>query len=362
LQKLIKLSTKIFTKMGQKFLQIFLWFSATDIELFKRVRPAVKGTRIAFSLFVMIIGIFAFMTSSYFIRTMFAIYDQASKSIYVSPTGWWVSMIGGLLWATLVVLVDRMIISSKNKIMAALRIPLAVAIGFIIAIPLETQFFNGKIEKHLLKKSKEENQPIEAETYAEVNRLEGLLEVARSSVQSETAEVSRWRDQMYAQEVGRGYLAGKGPDYTEANENYKLHTQLMQQAIQRENDYQTQLTAAREVAKDEFRLQKIDQSWDFPTRYEALCEIQAESDYLKRIGWGLTILFILIEIIPAIMKMLKDDDSYDSLVMSRDSLEQHVIAVLTNDFIDQVENNKGNVINMQQLWPKNAVKNIAATI
>ena len=48
--------------------------------------------------------------------------------------------------------------------------------------------------------------------------------------------------------------------------------------------------------------------------------------------------------------------------MSRDSLEQHVIAVLTNDFIDQVENNKGNVINMQQLWPKNAVKNIAATI
>ncbi len=93
-----------------------------------------------------------------------------------------------------------------------------------------------------------------------------------------------------------------------------------------------------------------------------MCELQAGDDNLKHIGWGLTILFILIEIIPAIMKIFKEDDTYDGLVMARDSLEQHVIAVLTNDFIDQVDSQKGNVINMQQLWPKNTIKNIAATL
>jgi|GEM_PF-3068200 len=348
--------------MERLLLQIVLWFSATDIELFRPLKPAVKGTRIAFSLIVIIVGIIAFITSSYFIRTMFAVYDASSKSIYISPEGWWISIVGGLLWATLVVSIERMIIISRKKIMAALRLPLAIAIGFIIAIPLEVQFFTGKIDKHLLQKSREENQPIQTEVYIEVNRLQALVDSTQAEVRNETEQVSKWRDQMYAQEIGRDFLPGKGPDYTEANENFKLHTQLLEQANNREKSYMDQLRAARDDAREELQLKKIDQSWDFPTRYEALCEIQASNNYLKRIGRGLMILFILIEIIPALLKLFKENDAYDLLVLSRETLEEHVIAILTNDIIEQVENQKGNVINLPQLWPNNAVKNIASTI
>ena len=98
------------------FMKLLLWFSNTDPIIYQMSRISAKWNRIGLSLFVLTTGIFAFITSSFFIRTMFTSYNEVTKTIETSSLGWIVSVIIAFFWMLFIINLDRMIIGSKNSV------------------------------------------------------------------------------------------------------------------------------------------------------------------------------------------------------------------------------------------------------
>ena len=59
-----------------------------------------------------------------------------------------------LLYALMIASIDREIVSAKNKWAALLRIPLAIAIGIVISVPLKLKILEGNINQHSQKRKK----------------------------------------------------------------------------------------------------------------------------------------------------------------------------------------------------------------
>lgn len=306
------------------FWNAFLWLSNTDPQIYQIARTSTKLHRVGLSLFVLITCIFAFISSSYFVRTLFATYNETTKMVEVSTSRWVISMIVGFIWMLFIINFDRMIIASNSKWMAVLRIPLAITIGLVVAIPFEVQLFSVNINKALTQSSRVENSRYE-NTYDKVRtNTQNEIEQLKSTIKSERSEMAKWKDIMEAETVGRVRtgrtgLAGKGPAYEEAKENYEFHKGFLEQA---QTQLNTTIKNSKQVyssALKEYSSKKTDQSYDFASQYqqfEILKEDPANSG-LKLMANGITLLFILIEIIPALMKLLSEKDIYEKLMNFR---------------------------------------------
>lgn len=353
------------------FMNFFLWFSNTDPIIYQTSLTSAKWNRIGLSLFVLTTGIFAFITSSFFVRTMFASYNEASKTIETSSMGWIVSVIIGFIWMLFIVNLDRMIIGSKSKWMSLLRIPLAIAIGLIVAIPFEIQIFSGKINKALIETSRSENQPHENRYINAVTDVENETKQLKATIVSEKAEMSKWKDVMEAETVGRVKAgttgkAGEGPAYTQAKENYDLHKSFLEQAQTQLATLQNNANAVKTAAIAEYKQQKIDQSFDFASQYQQFSELKEnpKNKSLKYLADAITLLFILIEIIPALMKLMNESDSYDHLSKCQAVLVQQALIVITNKYMEEIEVRKDTILTKQdeKYQPKNSFPKIGSTI
>ena len=78
------------------FINTFLWFSNTDRNLFANSSTTSQWNRIGLSIFVLLTGIFAFISGSFFVRTLFSTYDEVTKTTQVSALGWIVSFFVGV--------------------------------------------------------------------------------------------------------------------------------------------------------------------------------------------------------------------------------------------------------------------------
>lgn len=353
------------------FWNTFLWLSNTDPQIYQISRTSTKWHRVGLSLFVLLTGIFAFISSSFFVRTLFATYNETTKMVEVSTSGWVISVIIGVAWMVFIMNVDRMIIASTSKWMAVLRLPLAIAIGFVVAIPFEVQLFSGKINKALTQSSRVENSQYE-DTYDKVRtNTYNEIEQLKATIKSEKAEMAKWKDIMEAETVGRVKtgrtgLAGKGPAYEEAKENYELHKLFLEQA-------QTQLNATIKSSEqiyssalNEYKQKKIDQSYDFASQYQQFEELKEDpaNRGLKLLANGITLLFILIEIIPALMKLLSENDLYDQLLKARAFLDEQTVNVLTNVNMEEIANLKAAILSKQyeMYQPRNSFPKIGDTL
>lgn len=353
------------------FMNLFLWFSNTDPIIFQTARTSAKWNRIGLSLFVLITGVFAFITSSFFVRTMFASYNEVTKTIETSSLGWIVSVFVGFIWMLFIVNLDRMIIGSKSKWMSLLRIPLAIAIGLIVAIPFEIQLFSGKINKSLLEASRMENSQHENRYMNAVSEIENEIKQLKATIQNEKNEMSKWKEIMEAETVGRikaGVTgkAGKGPAYTEAEDNFILHKTFFDQANAQLIEVQKSAGKVKSIAESEFKNNKIEQSYDFASQYHQFSELKEnpKNKSLKHLADALTILFVLIEIIPALMKLMNESDTYDHLIKCQAALDQQTLIVITNKYMEEIENRKDAILSKQgeKYQPKNSFPEIGSTI
>ena len=353
------------------FMNFFLWFSNTDPIIYQTARTSAKWNRIGLSLFVLTTGVFAFITSSFFVRTMFASYNEVTKTIETSSLGWIVSVIVGFIWMLFIVNLDRMIIGSKSKWMSLLRIPLAIAIGLIVAIPFEIQIFSGKINKALIETSRSENQPHENRYINAVTDVENETKQLKATINNEKVEMSKWKDVMEAETVGRVKAgvtgkAGKGPAYTEAEENFKLHKSFFDQAQTQLIEVQNSANTIKSAAITEFKQNKIDQSFDFASQYQQFSELKEnpKNRSLKDLANAITLLFILIEIIPALMKLMNESDTYDHLLKCQARADLQAIIVLTNVNMEEIERRKELILTKQgeKYQPKNFFPEIGSTI
>lgn len=332
-------------------MNIFLWFSNTDPEIYKMCKSSVRWQRQSLSLFVLITGLFAFITGSYFVSTLFTTYDEAEKVINISTQGLIISTFMGAIWMMFIINLDKTIISTSNKWKAFVRIPLAILIGFAISAPLEIQLFSKKITKSLIESSRIENKMYEERYINSVSDIDKEIKNYKATIAAEKTEISKWRDIMEAETVGRVKagrtgLAGQGPAYKEALENYELHKSYLNEATTSLAALLGESTKEKTGALTEYKQQKIDQTFDFASQYEQLYRMiqDPKNRNLKHLAYAIIILFILIELTPALMKISAENDTYDNLLKARTVQEAQAISVLANHNNSEVQSKGAAII------------------
>lgn len=331
--------------------EAFLWLSATDSTAFLYSDKLSKGKRIASSNVVLLTAVFAFIGGSYFATTFFQYFNEETNNLEIGFGGRLMSLLIGLIWATFIMTIDRMIISSSSKLAVLWRIPLAISIGIVISIPLEMQLFSGKIQKQLIQNSVSENQGLAENLDKRLSIHYNELEDIKKTIKYEKEQMAIWLEMAQGEVKGRAGaklsgIAGEGPTYRINMENYELHKAFMENAQNQLKTLEAQTQLLANNRNEEYNRGKIQQSYDFASMYEAFTELINDSSSLRKIARGITIVLILIECTPAIFRLLDDDedDIHDVLVMAQNNIAKQAIIAYTNDITDKIAQHGGEAV------------------
>src|SRR5262245_5091968 len=135
--------------MLEKFFQ-FLSKTDQDALSAKCCSRFVRMTQTSLGIMVLITGVLAFFSGSYAIYTAF--YGAAWAGFVAVPLG--------VLYSMMIMIFDREIVSATKKSAIIVRFPLALAIGLIVAVPLELRLLQDSIEKEVKRLSQLENRTV----------------------------------------------------------------------------------------------------------------------------------------------------------------------------------------------------------
>lgn len=331
--------------------RILLWLSKTDTDLYIKSPKNVRNTRTSFGFLVLFTGVFAFLTASYFIRTLFHQYDPATHTFTVSTYALVVSYLIGVLFAAGIVAIDREIVSAGSKISAALRLPLAIIIGLVVSIPLKVLMFSEQINKELTLSAQVENVEHIDRRNERIFNAENRINNLQDRIDEERSKIAHWADIMEAEiagrvREGRTGVAGEGPAYRNAKQNFELHQEFEKQYVEELSLLREEYDQIVERAENELDRMRIEQSYDFVSQYVQMQKMTKESSDLKWLGRFIMVLFILIECIPAILKILKEPDEYDTMLQLRTRINRQLSIAAANHVMGKIDKNSNN---LQQL-------------
>lgn len=200
-------------QMLQRFFQ---FLSKTDRDAMNSpcCTRVARMTQTSLGIMVLLTGVLAFFSGSYAIYTAFA--NHAWASFVAIPLG--------LLYCFMIIIFDREIVGAQVKKAVWVRLPLAIIIGFIVAVPLELRLLQDSIDKQLVVLSQEENKPALERLQAKLDATEVRKKELHGLVQKYRDEINSWNKAMEAETVGRQIsgrtgIAGAGPAYKEAERN-----------------------------------------------------------------------------------------------------------------------------------------------
>lgn len=148
--------------------RILIWCSGADIELLLTCsRPvAMKYAQLGF--LILIPSIFAFISGSYWLSTVFGHDDNA----------WYIALGGGLFWGIVIFSLDRFLVMTVKKSESILRdlfsisvlsrLALAVLIGYVVAHPLVLKMFEPNLREILYERSEAKAKIIAQEWDAKI--------------------------------------------------------------------------------------------------------------------------------------------------------------------------------------------------
>ncbi|MFZ4544065.1 MAG: DUF4407 domain-containing protein [Saprospiraceae bacterium] len=203
----------------------------------------------------------------------------------------------GLIWGLLIFNLDRLIVSGSLKtaqnaftyyISSIFRILLAVGIAFTISIPIELKLFETKLSK--------ESARLEIESSARLKELRTLQLNQRAKAEAEVAG------------KGQTGILGNGIVTKFLNEeSLRIDQQIAAEIEGIENKYPT-------------NTEKL----GLLERFKALESLKQDPDVMK-ISLGITLLFLLIELIPVLVKLFSTDALYEDKLRSQIRKELRII-------------------------------------
>ncbi len=124
-----------------------------------------------------------------------------------------------------------------------------------------------------------------------------------------------------------------------AEEQKQLNTNLLDQVNSELDRLRQQQTTTLDQIEKEYQHEHIGQSHDLLAQYEALHSVERQHPEAARMTWGITILLILIEVFPALVKLMLPYTAYSALVEARErediqrahSMANHNITELVKD-------------------------------
>jgi Domain of unknown function (DUF4407) len=290
-------------RVANPFIDFFLWAAKTDRRIMDLCIPWTRKTHAARGFFVFFTSIWACAAAYYALSTMAS--SKPGVALAVS-----------LLWGAMIFMVDRELVGHWSRKTLWMRVVLATFIGMTVAIPAEMRILQGRIDQQIARQHDIENhEPISRLTarQSELDRRQAALQEQLAQLRLQAQEAGRNREAEVVGAVIAGQttgIRGKGPAYEAANQRLQLldeQKQNVESELQRLGDERARVTA-------EYKDREIQAVHDFPTRYEALANSTPLFTPLWRISWLITLLVILIDMTPVLMKAQSPVTDYDQLL------------------------------------------------
>lgn len=267
---------------------------------------------------ILFTGIFSAISAGYALYTVFNSYTASS--------------IFAVLWGMMIFNLDRYIVSGMRKknsffkelAMAAPRIVLAVFIGIVIATPLELKLFESEINAEI--------GMMQQETYKEQDDL--LKKRYEADVKAVTDEMNVLRDRLLkadglrttllADAIGEADGTG-GSKVRNMGKIYSMKSSAAQKADVEYQTLATELTPKIDEQKAKLAVIETKRNADmetlsrasltgFASRLKALHRLSSKEEAIKIAGWFITILFLIIECSPILVKLISERSPYDQRI------------------------------------------------
>jgi hypothetical protein len=283
-------------------------------------------------------GIFSALSAGYALYTVF--------QSYIASTFF------AILWGMMIFNLDRYIVSGmrkKNNIlkeiaMAAPRVVLAVFIGIVIATPLELKLFESEINAEIgmmqQETYKEQDDLLKKRYEADMKVVNDEISLLRSKLNKADEErIIRTREALAeADGTGGSKIRAMGNIYrakAKAADKSEQDYQLLYAEINPKLEEQMEKLKSIELQRksDMENLSRASLT-GFASRLKALNRLSVREEAIKIAGFFITLLFLLIECSPILVKLISERSPYDQRL---DILEtEYRLAHLKNTTISKL--------------------------
>jgi hypothetical protein len=283
------------------------WLSKTDPRLVSVCSWWAIATQAAFGVFVAFTALLAFGAAHYTLTTL-----GAPNSL--------VPLVS-LGWAVFILFLDREIAGSLDKTTAIVRPFLALFIGTLTSVPIQLGVFQARVDQELQRQYRLDNK----QQLDEVHLQESLLDKRRDDLVSTLGDLQKqerdWANTLDAEAVGRAGLGrtgmpGAGPAFNNALAQQVSVRRRIEEVRHDLAQMDQSLPEQRRRLEGQFRREEVGKTMDFVTRYEAMNRVIHNSDSLYWLSWLITLALILIEMTPALLKILTPHVDYHHLVQA----------------------------------------------
>jgi hypothetical protein len=310
--------------------RFFQFFSKTDRRVIVLCTDFCRKTQTSYGIFVLLTGVFAFLSCMYAVNTTFEDFTVAAPV--------------ALLYSMVIVFIDREIVSGQKKSAILPRLALAAAVGFVISVPLEMRLFQARIDQELRRMYNDENGAGLADLQRRDDAFQQRVDAVENDIRTYGQNINDATLAMHDEVVGKereGGIArtgnpGRGPAYEEAKIIKERNEQLLAEAQASLQQLRGTQQAERQQNQNAFDRREIKPAHDFLARYEAMERAKEHAPAAYRMSWGLRLLIILIEIMPALMKLFQQENEYTGLLEALRTRNLTRIYAITNDHVDQI--------------------------
>lgn len=298
------------------FLQsLFVWLGGFDPKTAEKCTSSeIKKITIAGSLVLIppLVGVFSYGYAVFII----------SKNIIVGA-------VGGVLFAFVLLLIDRSIMAYGRPGHFSFgmlgRVLLAITMGFIIAEPILLKVFEDSISERRFNKVDQAQQAVSGGYDKRIYDVQAGLDRQEARLYELQEAYTKEMDG-----TGGSGVVNQGPLYQKKLSDYKA--------------YQSNFVKSQKDAAD--RIQQIEQERNarFETiekaeangligRLRLLQQLGEEEPYVKWASWLLRIAFILIELLPLLLKLSPSGDRglYYTVIDIQDQEQESVITALSKE-------------------------------
>ena len=304
--------------------RIFIWCTAADIEAIKQC-PSDWNKFSVIGATIFMTAVIAGVSGGYFISYYLEIaYDMH---------GWTIPICFGIIWAFLIFTLDRTIIVTMKKTgvfkeefkQGFIRLILAVFIGLVIATPLELKMFESEIDAKIGDLNRERNDFIveqnELSRARNASQEKEILEQKLTPLREELDRLEKIKsdyDKANQDRIGEAEgtsgtgKVGKGLVYKEKDDRYLEKKKNWEEVEGKYNLLQQNINdlLMSENSKSNISAVNVDD-----IKQVDGVEIRVKALYqLSGLHWFVTLLFILIECLPVISKLMSKRGCYDEVI------------------------------------------------
>lgn len=309
-------------------MRFLLFLSKTDRDVITYCTDMAVKTQMAYGVFVLLTGAFAFLSCLYAVNLTF-------KSFYVAvPVA--------LLYSVVIIFIDREIVSATKKVATLPRIALAIVIGLVISVPLEMRLFQNRINQELDRLNKDENREAREQMERERQAFQGRITALEDEIKTYRQNIFQAGQDIQQEITGevrnsRGTgIPGEGRAFRAAQEQLKLNEGLLEKAKTESDTLKQSEQQVEQRIRETYRTKAVDKVEDLLANYEALETVKAKSPAAQKMSLGLMLLIIMIEVIPALMKLLQQNNEYGAIMEGLRRRNITRVFAIINDHIEQV--------------------------